>query len=148
MLRINDDLDMNGEDKVPQSSFQRCFRALTFPYFSSSHFFQFLETIGCHPACRRPTHDIKVEYVLDTNEDDPGSNQTAETGSLFLNLYIPLSKLTVREEFLVYDLAGLAGDMGGMVGMLLGASVLGLYDWAGRIMAKMATTCGFKSSAR
>ncbi len=35
---------------------------------------------------------------------------------------------TVTEEFLVYDLPGFAGDVGGVVGILLGTSVLALYD--------------------
>ncbi len=34
----------------------------------------------------------------------------------------------VKEEFLIYDLTSFAGDVGGMVGMLLGTSVITLYD--------------------
>ena len=37
---------------------------------------------------------------------------------------------TVKSEFLAYDLGSLVGDLGGMVGMLLGASILALYDLA------------------
>ncbi len=36
----------------------------------------------------------------------------------------------VQEEFLVYDLSSLSGDVGGMVGMLLGASALAVFDAA------------------
>ncbi len=34
----------------------------------------------------------------------------------------------MRTEFLAYDSWSLAGDVGGMVGMLLGMSILALYD--------------------
>ena len=37
--------------------------------------------------------------------------------------------MTVTSEYLVYDLADLAGDIGGIMGMLLGASLLTWYDW-------------------
>ena len=35
---------------------------------------------------------------------------------------------TIKEEYLIYDLKSLAGDVGGVIGILLGASVLTLYD--------------------
>ena len=35
----------------------------------------------------------------------------------------------MKKEFLLYDFGGLAGDVGGMVGMLLGASVLQSYGF-------------------
>ncbi len=38
--------------------------------------------------------------------------------------------MTVTSEYLVYDVADLAGDIGGIMGMLLGASLLTWYDWA------------------
>ncbi len=34
----------------------------------------------------------------------------------------------MKTEFLAYDGWSLAGDVGGMVGMLLGMSILALYD--------------------
>lgn len=40
----------------------------------------------------------------------------------------------MRKEFLVYDLASFAGDVGGIVGMLLGTSVIALYDGANHLL--------------
>ncbi len=37
---------------------------------------------------------------------------------------------TVRTEHLVYDWTSLSGDVGGMMGLLLGLSVLAIYDGA------------------
>ncbi len=34
----------------------------------------------------------------------------------------------IKEEYVVYDLESLAGDAGGIMGMLLGASALAMYD--------------------
>ena len=36
----------------------------------------------------------------------------------------------MQSEYLVYNLDDLAADMGGMLGMLLGASLMAGYDWA------------------
>ncbi len=38
----------------------------------------------------------------------------------------------MKEEFVIYDLGSLGGDVGGILGMLLGTSVLALYDVAQR----------------
>ncbi len=40
----------------------------------------------------------------------------------------------------MYDLGDLAGDVGGMVGMLLGASIFGLYQYLQNILLKYALT--------
>ena len=49
------------------------------------------------------------------------------SGSTVVQPYCNLCR-TVRSEFLVYDGWSLAGDVGGMVGMLLGTSCLAFYD--------------------
>ena len=47
-----------------------------------------------------------------------------------LGAFVVDSVRSVSTEFLVYDAGSLAGDVGGMLGMLLGASFLTLYDSA------------------
>ncbi len=51
-----------------------------------------------------------------------------DTPSVFIVIKAPEPVMTYRSEFKVYDLSDLAGDAGGMVGMLLGMSILALYD--------------------
>ncbi len=50
--------------------------------------------------------------------------------SILVVLKAPDPLLTKVSEYKVYDLADLAGDVGGMVGMLLGLSILAVYDFA------------------
>ncbi len=45
-------------------------------------------------------------------------------------VYIPEPEFMVIEEFLVYSAASFAADCGGMGGILLGVSLLALYDAA------------------
>ncbi len=45
-----------------------------------------------------------------------------------LSLQNPTHCRIVKEEYLIYDVESLVGDAGGVIGMLLGASLLGLYD--------------------
>ena len=44
-------------------------------------------------------------------------------------LYHPSSKITVKEEFYVNNINSLFGNVGGMVGVLIGASILNLVDY-------------------
>ena len=51
-------------------------------------------------------------------------------------LYHPSSKITVKEEFYVNNINSLFGNVGGMVGVLIGASILNLVDY---MLARMHT---------
>ncbi len=102
---------------------------------------QYYDTIGCLPPCHRPTYDVEMEYTIDdpaAKDDEDHDDPNSEVGGVRLIIYAPLGVLTRRSEYYVYDLGALAGDAGGMVGMLLGASLLGAYDlaldWAGAIL--------------
>ncbi len=43
----------------------------------------------------------------------------------------------VREQYVVYDFVSLIGEVGGYLGLLLGISMLSLYDYGIEFMAKM-----------
>ncbi len=43
-------------------------------------------------------------------------------------MYISEASMETSEEFLVYDEESLMGDVGGMVGMLMGVSILAIYE--------------------
>ncbi len=59
---------------------------------------------------------------------------------------------TLKREYLLYDLGSLAGDVGGMVGMLLGASALAFYDtackFAKRVLRSRVKSDGGSSSVQ
>ena len=52
-----------------------------------------------------------------------------DTSTLRIILFHPSSKITVREEFYVNNINSLFGNIGGMVGALIGASILSLADY-------------------
>ena len=52
-----------------------------------------------------------------------------DTSSVKLVLFHPSSKLNIQTEFYVNDFNSLFGNVGGMVGLLIGASLLGFVDY-------------------
>ena len=74
-----------------------------------------------------PTYQVRA--LPDFAFANPLENAEANR-SLELNAYSPKGAYTVVKEYLVYDLGDLAGDVGGMGGMLLGVTVLTVYDSA------------------
>ena len=52
-----------------------------------------------------------------------------DTRTLKIILFHPSSKLTVREEFYVTTTESLLGNIGGMIGVVIGASLLSLLDY-------------------
>ncbi len=52
----------------------------------------------------------------------------SEVSNLIVFMYISEATMEISEEFLVYDEESLLGDMGGMVGMLMGVSILTMYE--------------------
>ncbi len=46
-----------------------------------------------------------------------------------LTLVAPRPAMTQRQEFMVFDAGAMAGDVGGLLGILTGASVLAMYDY-------------------
>ena len=82
----------------------------------------FISNTGCVPACSNPTYSVTVrsQWVSPASKV-PGAR-------LSLHLVAPRAAETIRTDFLVYDGFSLAGDVGGMLGMLLGASVLSAHD--------------------
>ena len=43
-------------------------------------------------------------------------------------LFFPPAKITIKEEYYTTELGGVLGNIGGMIGMLLGASALSLLN--------------------
>ncbi len=58
-------------------------------------------------------------------------NYTGTFNDTIAMLYLnrPKPTFAVKEEFVVYDIGSFLADCAGMGGIMLGASVLALYDW-------------------
>ncbi len=57
-----------------------------------------------------------------------GDENKISASSVQAFFFAPNNVETVKTEYLIYDLADLAGSVGGMLGMLLGISVSSVYD--------------------
>ncbi len=55
----------------------------------------------------------------------------------FVHFYLGASGVLYEEEVLVFDFLDLVGNVGGFLGLLLGASLLSLFDKAKEIADKM-----------
>ena len=65
-----------------------------------------------------------TEFETESSEHGEGKR------TLRLGLFFPPAKITVRTEFYTIELNGLFGNVSGIIGVLLGASVLTLLDMA------------------
>ncbi len=79
--------------------------------------------------CKRSTYELQLEKEVYVERQGLGLDN-ATVANLFLGVSDPY--LTVREEFLVYDIASFLADCAGMGGIMLGASLLATYDWLWR----------------
>ncbi len=62
----------------------------------------------------------------------------AENANVAIFVYISEATMEISEEFLVYDEESLLGDVGGMVGVLMGVSILAIYETVFNFVSNMA----------
>ncbi len=89
-------------------------------------FLQVQSETGCRSSCEQNTYDLTVGQAVVLP-----SNPEATPDPVFthrVDLYVPAPKLTVREEYLLYDVSSFLADCAGMGGVLLGFSFLGMTD--------------------
>lgn len=85
---------------------------------------EFFEQIGCKIPC--DYEEFKYRDVLDdTRIEDPKSSATFLSGYMFLRN----EDIRVETEVILYDVITLIGDFGGMIGLLLGYSLIDIYDF-------------------
>ena len=53
-----------------------------------------------------------------------------------LYFYLPMTTITKREEFLVYDRLSFMADCAGMGGILLGLSMLTGFEWVSNVIQR------------
>ena len=83
---------------------------------------------GCHNSCSFTTHRLTTSLV-NTMED-----VSIEVDGYTVRVMVWLTPIPdqVETEIVVYDFYDLIGDIGGFLGLLLGASLLSMYDEARR----------------
>ena len=73
--------------------------------------------------------NVPNNFVFKLTEFETESNQYGEgKRTLRLGLFYPPAKITIRSEYYTVDMNSLFGNVGGVIGVLLGASILSLLD--------------------
>ncbi len=80
---------------------------------------------GCYYSCYYTSYSSKVTFE-NRFADDPSIDQANFTVQTWIHLSPKATE--VRTEIVVYDFYSLIGDIGGVMGLLLGTSFISLYD--------------------
>ena len=83
--------------------------------------------IGCMRKCRRMEWKAKSVYE---NYD-----QSAEP-TLSLKLFYNNGRYNIKEQYYTYGLNSFVADFGGYLGLLLGHSILSVFDFGGDVIAR------------
>ena len=104
---------------------------------------EFIRMTGCTPQCQTKTYSLELSSPIRNSRDNSNnynnnstSNNMTETADMVLRLYVPEAFLTAKEDYYLYDGYELIADAGGLMGMLLGISLLAVYDAAVKICRK------------
>ena len=87
---------------------------------------------GCLPNCHQHHYTVKRVEMFDSVK--PGNDDLAIVG-----WYFKTADLKVTEEVLRYSFGDIVADVGGDMGLLLGASILSVYDYALEITGGILT---------
>ncbi len=101
---------------------------------------KFAKLTGCELPCER--EEYEVTPVSDQEIPAGRLGEGRSSSRTILQFYIDPPYVTVREEYPAYDWAAAAGDVGGMMGMLLGVSCLALVKDFGAVLLRMARAMG------
>ena len=95
-------------------------------------YFYGLAKDGCLQKCETMNyHDGHIEVG---NKDLDIENRT-----FAIWYWMPLNEIQVQKEYLIHDLNGLVGYVGGTLGMFIGVSVFEIFN---RIVNALADICG------
>ena len=76
---------------------------------------------GCLPSCKR--NEYSVNIIERMNVDDE-YGRTMYTGYF----YYPSGRYIKKDYYYTYDFSSYIADVGGLVGLFLGHSLISLYD--------------------
>ena len=83
-----------------------------------------------------PTYQVNM-LPREDSKDQAEDPLKSGAHSVELTFHAPRPVFSVTTEYLVYDLASLAGDVGGMGGMMLGVSAVMVYDGVANFISGM-----------
>ncbi|CAG0890777.1 unnamed protein product [Darwinula stevensoni] len=78
----------------------------------------------CNLRCPRRCQSVRFRPILETNNIGNSENMP----SAWINFYFPSMEVEVLEEQWSYDILEMLGELGGSLGIMLGFSLLSIYD--------------------
>ena len=90
---------------------------------------------GCLSSCRKDKFEIKM-----TDKTEAIYPSTSYYGHVTLWLFISMhdTSYVQEEQYIIYDFNSFIADVGGYMGLLLGSSILSLYDEVERLFRSMS----------
>jgi hypothetical protein len=86
------------------------------------------ETMGCLSSCEKSKYGIKAR-AMTTNKKYP-------LNEFKIKLYFTSGRYNEKKQYLIYDSNSLIADIGGYLGLLLGSSLLSMYnDVVGKLIS-------------
>ena len=100
---------------------------------------------GCLSACEKDRFEIRMSQITETV-----SNKTSEYGEVELWLYISMRETSYvhEEQYFIYDINSFIADVGGYMGLLLGSSILSLFDEVEGLVVALFEMCKSKCLTR
>ena len=93
---------------------------------------------GCLSACEKDRFEIRMSQITDAVW-----NSTSQYGEVNLWLYISMRETSYvkEEQYFIYDHNSFVADVGGYMGLLLGSSILSLFDEVEGVMVALFIKC-------
>ena len=92
------------------------------------------QSSGCFPSCSR--REFSVTKFMDSDESSSKNKSIAK-----VTFYYSSTKYKTKEQYLSFTLGDFIANVGGYLGLLLGYSVISLYDEAKQSWRKIQKSC-------
>ena len=118
---------------------QELYKNAAYPLIYEADEETIFEVTGCMPCCTRDELSAKLVFtgVIDDKNEYSRFYIEDEANYIVMQLYYPNNKITVKEEYYVYDASNIIADFGGFLGLLLGYSILGFYDSSAILLKRL-----------
>ena len=100
---------------------------------------------GCLSACEKDRFEVRMSEITNV-----AWNSTSHYGEINLWLYISMRETSYvhEEQYLIYDHNSFIADVGGYMGLLLGSSILSLFDEVEGLVVALVEMCKSKCLSR
>ena len=101
---------------------------------------------GCFASCSKYEFETEESRIVKrSNEEMICFGEICESPR-FLTVHVHFlnGRYEEREQYIIYDFNSMLADIGGYMGLLLGSSLLTVYEIAEKVWLKAMASCGKK----